>query len=253
MRRPIPIYLEDSPLIEAIWQAQFESEPDHPLGDILPGVLFTALRAQQPHLQLNRLPWADIPTPIAENDPNLRYAAKYRIEAPGWPFLFHVGDRVVTANCRVPYPGWNSFRGNILQLINILETSQLILKLQQHSLRYINLITLESPPSLASLQMTLQVGEYNINQHPLQLRVELPSLSYKHILQIVTPAQAHLSEGDKQGTIVDLEAITPLNQKSWSDVRESLQILHDSSKEMFFRQIVDQEAVRRMKPEYPEW
>ena len=250
MTNPIPKRLRQEPLIETIWQVQFESAPNRPLGDILPGVLFTALRTRQTDLQLNRLPLADVPAAVAALDPNLRHAAKYRIEAPGWPFLFHIGDRVITINCRRPYVGWGDFKPQIIELIKILEDSGLIPEPRQHSLRYIDLMTIDATPTLASLRLTLAIGEHRIDSHPLQLRVELPDQGCIHVLQVVTPAQVHLPDGDKHGTLIDLETIAVLSLNNWSAVRDGLGTLHDCTKALFFGQVLSQDAIDRMEPEY---
>jgi uncharacterized protein (TIGR04255 family) len=250
MTNPIPKRLRLEPLIETIWQVQFEPGPNQPLGDILPGVLFTAFRAQRTDLQLNRLPVADIPAAVSALDPNLRHAAKYRIEAPGWPFLFHVGDRVITINCRRPYVGWDAFKPQIIELIEILEGSGLIPEPRQHSLRYIDLVTLDAAPTLANLRLALAIGEHQIDKHPLQLRVELPDQGCIHVLQVVTPAQVHLPDGDKHGTLIDLETIAVLSLNNWSAVRDGLGTLHDRTKALFFDQVLSPEAIARMEPEY---
>lgn len=250
MATRIPKRLRLEPLVEAVWQVHFEPSSNRPLGDILPGVLFTSLRNQIPNLQLNRLPVADIPPPVAALDPNLRHAPKYRIEAPEWPFLFQAGDRVITINCRQPYMGWGSFKAKICELVDVLEYSGLIPEPLQHSLRYIDLLTLESPPILSSLRMSLNIGENVITDRPLQLRVELPDQDCLHVLQIVTPAQVRVSEGEKLGSLIDLETIAILPQKNWPSVRDGLEILHTASKTMFFRQVLTSEAIERMKPEY---
>lgn len=84
----IPTRLNKEPLIEAIWQAQFESKEGLRVIDLLPGILYTAFKTEHQDLQLHRLPTADIPAPVAQIDPNLRFSAKYRMEEPDSPFCF---------------------------------------------------------------------------------------------------------------------------------------------------------------------
>ena len=67
---PLPRRLKKEPLIEVVWQVQFEGEQG--MGDILPGVLYTELKKTHPALRSRRLPSADIPAPIAQIDPNMR-------------------------------------------------------------------------------------------------------------------------------------------------------------------------------------
>ncbi len=143
----IPTRLNKEPLIEAIWQAQFEPKDGLPVGDLLPGILYSALKVDHPNLQLHRLPTADIPAPVAQIDPSLRFSAKYRMEEPGSPFLFQVGDRIVTMNCRKPYAGWSAFKERMLKLINVIESSGLVPTPRRHSLRYIDLLCLDQAPS----------------------------------------------------------------------------------------------------------
>ncbi len=91
----IPKRLRKEPLIEAIWQVQFDSPG---AGEALPGLLYATLLKDHPNLQLIRLPIADIPASVAQMDPNLRLAAKIRLDEPGGVFLWQVGDRVATLN-----------------------------------------------------------------------------------------------------------------------------------------------------------
>jgi len=246
----IPKRLNKEPLIEAIWQAQFEPKEGLPVGDLLPGILYSALKADCPNLQLHRLPTADIPAPVAQFDPSLRLAAKYRMEEPGSPFLFQVGDRIVTMNCRKPYAGWLSFNEQILKLIEIIENSGLVPTPTRHSLRYIDLLCLDPAPNLKALQVKFQIGQWHLENRPLQMRVEIPDGDCNHVIQIATPAEAHLPEGRAQGSVIDLETFSNQQPDSWQDVRIQIDQLHDRSKAVFYQQLLTAEAIALMEPEY---
>lgn len=248
----IPKRLKKEPLIEAIWQVQLEPAPEQALGDVLPGVLFSALRSRQPGLQIRRLPVADIPAPVAALDPNLRFAAKYRIEAPPWPYLFHIGNRVITINCRRPYLGWDDFKVKILELIDVLESSGFVPAPNRHSLRYIDLLQLDTLPGLAGLRVGLTVGDHQIIQDPLQMRVEVADGDCIHVLQVATGAQVRLNDMELQGTLIDQETLAVLPEPSWDRTREGLEALHEASKRLFFCQILSESAVALMEPDYEE-
>ena len=247
---PIPKRLNKEPLIEAIWQAQFEPKEGLPVGDLLPGILYSALKIDYPNLQLHRLPTAGIPAPVAQFDPNLRFTAKYRMEEPGSPFLFQVGDRIVTMNCRKPYAGWPIFKERILKLLDVIESSGLVPAPGRHSLRYIDLLTLDAPPDLTALQVQFQVGQWNLQNRPLQMRVELPDEGCNHIVQIATPAEANLPEGKVQGSVIDLETFSSSELSSWQDVRTQIDHVHDRSKAVFYQQLLTADAIALMEPEY---
>lgn len=247
---PIPKRLNKEPLIEAIWQAQFEPKEGLPVGDLLPGILYSALKLDYPNLQLHRLPTADIPAPLVHLDPNLRFTAKYRMEEPDSPFLFQVGDRIVTMNCRKPYVGWAVFKERILKLLAMVEGSGLVPLPLRHSLRYIDLLTLDPAPDLKALQVQFQIGQWGLQNRPLQMRVELPDEGCEHVVQIATPAEANLPEGKLKGTVIDLETLPSAPPGSWQDVRNQIDQIHDRSKAVFYQQLLTTDAIALMEPEY---
>ena len=246
----IPKRLRKEPLIEAIWQAQFEPNEGLLVGDLLPGILYPALKVDHPNLQLHRLLTADIPAPVAQIDPNLRLSAKYRMEEPGSQFLFQVGDRIVTMNCRKHYAGWSAFRERILKLLEVIESSGLVPTPMRHSLRYIDLLRLDPAPDLKALQAKFQIGQWSLENRPLQMRVEIPDDDCNHVIQIATPAEANLPEGILQGSVIDLETFSSSNPSSWQDVREQIDPIHDRSKAVFYQQLLTAEAIALMDPEY---
>lgn len=248
----IPKRLKKEPLIEAIWQVQFEPATGTAVGDLLPGILFAALRNEHPNLQLLRLPSADIPAQMAQFDPNLRHIAKYRMEASDSPFMFQVGDRIITLNCRRPYVGWATFKEKILSLVKIIEDSRLVPAPLRHSLRYIDLLTLEPAPHLSSLQLSLKLGAFDVQAQarPLQMRVELLDGTCTHVVQLATPAQVGFPEGLKQGSIVDLETFLTESPTGWDAIATKIDHMHERSKALFFEHILTANAVGQMEPEY---
>lgn len=246
-----PQRLKKAPLLEVIWQVQFESTTGVPIGDLLPGILFTAFRSQYKDLQLQRLPSADISTQMAQIDPHLRYTAKYQLEDKNSPFMFQVGDRVITLNCCQPYPGWDKFKEQILSLAKVVENCGLVPVPNRHSLRYINLLTLEHPPSLSFLQVDMKLGDFETQNRPMQTRVELLDGNYTHIVQVATPAQVELPEGMKEGTMVDLETFPSETLKGWNEIATQVDPLHERAKALFFEHILTDQAIQQMEPEYP--
>lgn len=244
---PIPKRLKKEPLIEAIWQVQFDSRG---ASEVLPGLLYAKLRNHYAGIQLHRLPTADIPAMVAQLDPNLRLAAKVRLEAPQAAFLWQVGDRVVTVNCRKPYAGWERFKTTILDLIQTIEESGLVPQPQRHSLRYIDLLTLDEAPDLSALQLDMQLGAHQVKKLPLQVRLELPDQACLHVVQIATPAHVQLPEGIQKGSVVDLETFFLEQPASWDEVRDQLGTLHDSSKQLFFEHLLTPQAIHALDPEY---
>lgn len=246
----LPKRLRLEPLIEVIWQVQFEPKPETSVGDLLPGLLYAGLKQNHREIQLHPLPITAVPAVIVQGDPALRHVAKYRLEEPDTPLLYQIGDRLLTVNCRKPYIGWAEFIGKVLALIDIVEASGLVPSPLRHSLRYINLLTLDPAPNLNALQIQLEVGQQRLSAQPMQLRTEIPDDGFTHIVQIVTPAEANLPNGLATGTILDLETFNNGQVDGWSDIRAQLDSLHQASKALFFQKLLTPEAINQLEPEY---
>lgn len=248
--KKVPKRLNREPLIEVIWQVRFEPKPDTSVGDLLPGVLYSALKTSHPGILLHPLPTVSIPAPVAQLDANLRYAAKYRLEDPESRFLYQVGDRFLTMNCRKPYVGWGRFKDRLLVLMKTLEDSGLVPTPLHHSLRYIDLLTLDPAPDVSALQLVLKIGQQAVVSQPLQLRMEMPDDPFTHVVQIATPAEACLPEGPSKGTIIDLETFNMQPPTDWGAIRAQIDPLHDRSKAIFFQKLLTAEAISKLEPEY---
>lgn len=245
----IPRRLRREPLIEVIWQAVFDDPLDVPLAEANLGILYADLRNLSSKWQIRRLPAAQIPPSITEQDPNLRYTVKYRIEATDDPVLYQVGDRIVSVNCRRPYVGWDAFKQRILHVQRLLAENGLVSGPDHHALRYLDLIQKEDMVDLNGLRLNLTIGDQTIDKQPLHLRVELPYRGPNHVLQIITSAQVQLKEGVQQGILIDLETRASAF-RDWSRIPEQVEHLHSASKSMFFEQILKPEVIERFEPEY---
>jgi len=249
MKNDMPIRLKKEPLIEALWEIRFTSAKPS-VADLLPGILFKALPNKYPNIV--RLPAADIPAPIAEHDPNLRYVPKVRLE--GGNQAIQIGEHVISLSCRRPYSGWEAFSTDIRTLIGIVRDTGLIERPERFSLKYIDLIQLEEPPTLGCLNLNLRIGEYEIDARPVQLRTEIKEDDLLHIIQIVSPAEASIpGEPDKlRGVLLDIDSIRPIQEgESWPEVECNLDVVHSASKKMFFG-LLTAETIERLEPEYQE-
>ena len=251
MNKRIPKRLKREPLVESVWEIRFASDRSSPVGQLLPGFIFEKFRLHYPRLV--RLPASDIPPPVAEHDMALRYVPTVRLEAPDSPFSIQVGERVVTLNCRRPYEGWSVFSERIRDLAELLHTSGLIAKPERFSLKYIDLIELDSPPSLASLEMSLSVAGHSLAAKPMQLRTEIREEPFVHVLQVATPVDITLGTSGKRlrGTLVDIDTVHMAGEDFWEMLSERLVQSHAASKRLFFN-LLTNEAIERLEPEYEE-
>lgn len=252
-RKALPEYLGNSPLIEAIWQIRFDVNPSLAVGDLLPGILFTALEGNKKGYQLYQLPFAEIPLAVLNADENLKYQAKYRIEAPNLPYLYHIGEHMVSVNCRNPYEGWEAFKNKIIELVKVLQKTPFEFVNLRASLRYINFLPKGTIPSISPwLRITLHVGDFSINTTPLQIRAELLETECTHVVVIINPAQLLVTDSNAEnvGIIIDIDTIAHGKQNSLDEVVTQLDMLHQKNKALFFNEILTEDTINKLNPEY---
>ncbi len=247
MINKIPVRLKKEPLIEAIWEIRFPGGKS-PVADLLPGMLFKSFPGK--YGTAAKLPVADIPAPVVEHDPNLRYVPKIRLE--GADQTVQIGDRVVSLNRRRPYSGWATFSADIRELAQAVQETGLVDRLERFSLKYIDLIELEKPVGLAHLNLELKMGEYELAAKPVQLRTEIKENDLIHIIQVISPAEVGLqgTKGRLKGVLVDIDSIRPMaDGESWDVLYQRLDEVHASCKKMFFN-ILKPETIEALEPEY---
>ena len=247
MENRIPVRLKKEPLLEAIWEIRF-SGTQPPVADLLPGMLFKSFPNK--YGKASKLPVADIPVPVVEHDPNLRYLPKIRLE--GADQTIQIGDRVVSLNRRRPYSGWEKFSADIRELAQAVQETGLVDRLERFSLKYIDLIELETPVGLAHLNLSLKMWEHELAANPVQLKAEINESGLIHIIQIISPAEVELpgTEARLKGVIVDIDSIRPMaDGESWDALDQRLDEVHASCKKMFFS-ILKPETVESLEPEY---
>lgn len=244
-----PKKLKKEPLIEVIWQVQFENEKISNVGDILVGILFEKINKQFPGAQVKRLMAAEIPSAIRQIDATLKYVPKYAIQDFDNPFIWQVGDNIVTLNCRVPYVGWSVFKDRIITLINFIKDSNLIKSPYKHSLRYIDFLDQSIFPDLSCLKLNIQIGEIKIHDK-IQIKIDLEKGESLYVIQIATNMQINLSNQLKNGIIIDTDTYPIKLPESWENLEGQLDMLHDNCKSLFFEGILTKETIVKLDPEY---
>ena len=117
------------------------------------------------HLDLKppSLPIAQIPKPMRDADPNLKFAAISRID---WDtFFINVGDFSVSVSCKYPYPGWDNFRKVIIQVVGILNESHIVEKVERYSLKYVDLFpAVNDQQKVSMLNVKVSIADHNLEK-----------------------------------------------------------------------------------------
>lgn len=103
----LPTKLKDDFIVEALCQIQFVSDD---LAEVVVGRA-TDYWGKKGYVA-ERLPIADIPAPIRQADPNLRFQPTIQLRAKQGPNLIRIGEQAISFHIagEKQYPGWNNFR-----------------------------------------------------------------------------------------------------------------------------------------------
>lgn len=246
--KKLPKSLEREPLVDAVFEVRLRNAP--PLADILPGALFGAL---EPTSGIQRLPAAEIPSPLRVQDPALQFAPLLRLELDR--FFVSVGDSNIVLSCKLPYPKWPIFKDFIVRIANEVVKVKIDASVERYSLKYVNLI--QSPTigeQLMKIRTNIQLGEVMVRDEHVSLQVHHKEDDIIHIMSVVTGAQGRMADGTEVfGTVVDVDSIKNVNFtnfRSFVDVIDrDVELLRQANKAKFFSCLTD-EAIQEMGPTY---
>lgn len=244
----LPKVLKHEPLVDAIFEVRMSE--GFPLGDILPGALFSGLE-QKP--LINRLPAAEIPRPMREADPNLAFVPTTQLDIGD--YWIPIGDRTFGVTCKLPYPKWPAFKAKILEILEIVKQIGLPGRVDRYSLKYVNLIAGGSTPEqIGKINGQFKLGNIEVTDDNIALRIERRENDVLHILSIATGAQANLADGRfLEGLMVDIDSVREATFPNYDafagSVENGIEELRQANKEKFFGCLTP-EAINGMEPEY---
>lgn len=248
MATSLPIKLKKEPLIDAIFEVRFHSNISASV--VLPGVFFNELTGNK---NIEALATAQLPKALRDADPNLRFAATNRID---WgKFFINIGDFNVSISCQYPYPGWDTFKAGIIEVVKILQKSGVVKNVERYSLKYVDLLPVTTGKSKASmLNINMSIAGHVLEDESFQFRIEILKDELIHAVQLVSSAKAVLHTGVvKDGMIVDVDTLAMLNNISINSlvegIEDKLDVIHAANKKMFF-DCLHAETLTSLEPTY---
>jgi len=250
--KPLPTKLGKEPLIDVVCAVKFEA--DVSASTLLPGLLLSSEPTSGQGIRVEPLPAAQIPQIVRDQNQNLQNVPLMRIvNDERFPIL--IGDRTLAVSCKIPYAGWIEFKEAIHSVFSILERANFIKKIENHSLKYVNLLAGKgTASSLSKLNLRIDIAGYELDQETTMLRAEIRDQSFLHITTIVSPATTKISDGSNIiGTIVDIDT---QRHQDFADIKEFsrqlpelLEQIHDANKAFFFSLLSDS-CLRELEARY---
>ncbi|MDR2140607.1 MAG: TIGR04255 family protein [Deltaproteobacteria bacterium] len=222
-------------VIESIFELRFQPNKLS-VSEILPGMIYSHLSDDFPTVQ--KLPLANFPTILVNNDPNLLYLPTVILQ--GTNCSLQIGNRVVSLSYLTPFAEWDFFSNKISKITKTIENTKQIEQLESFSIKYIYLS--ETKSRLSNFNVFIVVDGYNIANENISLQYQIKKDNIITHVKIISPAEIKLFQSGtkKNGVVVTIDCINEiLNDKTnpWeyiyiniNDVYESINLL---SKKIF--------------------
>lgn len=240
----LPDKIEKCPIREAIFELRFN--PKVP-GAAVFGVLYGGLKSAYPSFE--QLPILQLPEPLRDMDPNLMFQPHYRLRGDG--LLVQIGPRLISVNVLEPYIGWSHFKSKILDVLNSVNSLDLIDTVSRFGLRYTNVF---SEPILDKIKVEVVVNDEQIVNPETSMRTVFDEgEGFKTILQIagevdVTPT----NKPPFTGSMVDVDvSMSQENIEFFEHMDALLEKAHETEKSRFFG-LLKKDFLETLEPSYAE-
>jgi uncharacterized protein (TIGR04255 family) len=251
-RDRLPTKLRDDAILEAVLEIRFEPAPaaaPAPLPEIFIG-RFADNEAWR-GFRHARTAAADIPAPLRQVDPNLRYVPLIEMTSPDGGRVLRIGPQAVSYSRRGAYPGWAGGFGEELRtvvehLYRVLPDAQV----SRLGLRYINALksTLHGIRNIGDLAIKIAVGERSVSA-ALNLNFKTNvGTDFETMTRIATMDLAEGIIPEHATVIVDVDVYTS-SVFATSDVgavERWVEEAHDQEKTTFF-EILGAENTERLR------
>ncbi|HEV7344249.1 MAG TPA: TIGR04255 family protein [Devosia sp.] len=235
-----PDRLQINPVIEALCELRFDSEESSSLPELVVSRLADAPGWSSG--QMTRLPLAEFPPQIREQDPNLRDQPTLEVRLPGSPeFAVKIGPRVVSYHCLGNYPGWNALRPGISGMIEQLFKSVKSARVRRVGLRYINLLSFEhGVESVADLDCDVMVGGSALT-HALNLNYQKHGETFSSMVRIATPEFVQTAVNRSYSALIDIDVFNRdhVSFSSPANILDYVEQGHNFEKDRFFELMPD--------------
>jgi uncharacterized protein (TIGR04255 family) len=230
----LPERLRIDGIIEAIFEARFKTTdvPEVTVGNLAAGISSSLGRGAQ----FERLPIADLPGPMRRGDPNLAHQPILQAWLANRARAVKIGEQVLSWHALKPYPGWNTFRSELMRAVEALARSVPNIEITRLGFRYVNALGSEhGVHSVQDLNLTVCVDGRALAP-PLNINYRQTIGDQQMVTRIATP---EFVQGGPGGftVLIDIDlgseaATRPLvvnDAMNWADRA------HDALKAEFFR------------------
>ncbi|MCY1721851.1 TIGR04255 family protein [Prolixibacteraceae bacterium Z1-6] len=237
MANRTPEKIDPCPIIDAVFEIRFISSI--PPSAIF-GIIYNSFKDE--YKKVENLPISQLPEPVRNSDPSLRFKPLYRILNED--SVIQVGPNVFTVSALAPYQGWNFFSSKIYSSISKVIEIGCMDSVTRLGLRYINFF----PENiLNNIDLNISISGEGLNpKNNTLLRTEIGQDPYTSTLQITN----QIEHNGKSGSIIDIDTFTTNNLVEFmGNFKHFIELAHSNEKELFFSLLKDA-FLEKFNPKY---
>lgn len=240
----LPAKLKDDAILEALLELRFETItfPEVFLGRLVDHKSWKSFTQR-------RLPAYEIPSQLRQSDPNLRYTPTIELIGANSKAALRIGPSVISYHRVSPYVGWQTFKPELLQVVESLFATAENLKVNRMGLRYLNSLTRDrhNIGSIGDLHLRLQIADEDIIN---SVNINFSTSSGDNSLCTVRIATKEFVQGTPQDTsvFIDVDVFTKegFMTSDRAEVDEWIEFAHAHEKTEFFH-LFTQETIDKLK------
>jgi uncharacterized protein (TIGR04255 family) len=217
---------------EALVEVRFKSQA---VPELTFAKLLSVAASFAPGSTVERLPLADLPTPIRRGDPALAHQPTMQIRFPNGR-LIRLGEDVVSYHALRPYPGWETFQPEIEQAVKMAADRTTGVVITGLGFRYLNLLDPQHAISgFQDLNLLVEVGGRTIKA-PMNLNYQMRAKNMTATLRIASPefVQGNVSRDFKALIDIDVRSHEDDVPQGKDEIIAWIESAHAFLKEQFF-------------------
>lgn len=238
----IPKQLKICPIEESVFEIRFS--PKFPAEAVF-GIIYSAVKDFFPKDSLKQLPVQQIPEQIRLQDPNLKYQALHRLQKEN--ITLSIGPRTLIFGNNKDYLGWNDWSTFFHSVLDEVEDTGILEKVDRIGLRYINIF---DGNILENTNIELFINSNRLLNETSNLRTELHDSGFIKILQVGNAVNIVANNKHRTGSIIDIDCIYNFNNENFfENYTELVNTAHDMEKRLFF-DLLRADFIDSLKPDY---
>lgn len=233
----LPKEITPCPIVDAILEIRFDSLVAN---QAILGILFNELKESDNSKILN-LPISQLPENIRETDSALKFSPSHQFTINN--YKIQIGFNVLVIGFPIPYSNWSSIFSELKKIIEKIEITNVIKKVNRIGLRTIDFFDFDIFTKV-KLQVINDTEDFTKNN--LTLISEINKNSYINILQITNNAGFR----NKTGSIIDIDTIKEIKPyNKLTDICDDINEAHNTQKSLFFN-LLKKEYLDSLNPKY---